>query len=115
MPQKPVQRNTCESRIARKLAKTGMVLVVARRYGLKIVSAPYAIMTPGGEICDGWHDLEPLARRLGCLAEHETILKWSKTKLNLLKGEAGERSAETLALNPSEAICKGTPFATGLG
>lgn len=76
MPQKAVQRNTCEARIARKLAKQNMVLVVARRYGLKLAPHPYAIADLDGQL-EGWFELEPLARKLGCLGEHETITSYT--------------------------------------
>ena len=72
---KHVQRNTTEARLARLLAKKGMILVQARRYGLKIAPHPYAIVTPEGEV-EGWFELEPLARKLGCLRPDEYILNY---------------------------------------
>ena len=72
---KHVQRNTTEARIARKLAKQNMILVQARRYGLKLAAHPYAIADLDGQL-EGWFELEPLARKLGCLAEHETIMNY---------------------------------------
>ena len=79
-----VKTYTLESRLGRRMAREGRILILTRRHG----PVRYGVLN--GDRVEAWADLETMARTMGCMAEDEVLVKVTATVIKVRPaGEAG--------------------------